>query len=898
MQSVTVGYGEAYTLPACGFMPPVGKAFSSWNVESADATVQWLWPGYELTVYQNVTLKPNWRVARATFKANGGKGILTPVDMLPDSDGCITLPECSLTPPDGQMFAGWSLGQPGERVPIYGDTDVLAQWTTAHYNVSFDRNGGTDGYMAPFVTDGDTFVLPTVGFNAPAGKEFYCWCVPAAVTSYKLYFAGETVQINADTVVEAIWVNETPTTCTVTFDPGDGSGSMASMTVPYNAPFALPECGFTPPTGCVFSYWNINSGYADAGDEVTITADTTVTALYRTLNQYTVIFDNQWHGTAPDSQTVTEGQCVADPGALSEPGYTFEGWTFSYTVDVGSDYTWVTVPFDFSVPVEYYANLRTSGQNEITIDADWTTRLYAVSLNVSDGGTATVRNASQHPDGWQYNNAIYIDYECDDGWYMGSMTLVPETGESREVWPNEYLQPNFTMPECDVIVEIRFWRPEIESGTCGDLCWTLDSDGTLTISGAGAMWDFTWENEAPWMEWGDEIRSVEIQSGVTCVGNLAFAFDDANGCTLTSVSLPATVTRIGSMAFYCCNTLGGITLPDGLTILGDSAFQDTAITAADIPAGVRVIDESAFAGCVNLTSVTLHEGLEEIGESAFGYCSSLEEITIPQSVTALGSYAFDNCTALRRVSGLEHLGQLPSGLFCECASLTEIGLLPRVTVIQGDTFARCHSLSSIAIPGTVTRIEDWAFDECDSLATVYYEGSQAMWDAIQIGNYNDGLQNATIYCKFVLTFETFGGSEIEPQVVNWEECAIEPAAPTKVGALFTGWYTDIECTEWYGFSTPVTADITLYAGWNVPSPTGFLKLPAALTAIEEQAFMGVTAQAVIIPNTVTAIDESAFEGSAVLYIYGYPGSAAETFAASHPSWFIFVPIDDDWLASH
>ena len=78
------------------------------------------------------------------------------------------------------------------------------------------------------------------------------------------------------------------------------------------------------------------------------------------------------------------------------------------------------------------------------------------------------------------------------------------------------------------------------------------------------------------------------------------------------------------MAFYCCNSLGGITLPDGLTILGDSAFQETAITTVDIPAGVRVIDESAFSGCVNLTSVTLHEGLEEIGDSAFSRCKALK----------------------------------------------------------------------------------------------------------------------------------------------------------------------------------------------------------------------------------------------------------------------------------
>ena len=178
--------------------------------------------------------------------------------MLPDSSGYITLPECSLTPPAGKMFAGWLVGdtvyQPGQRAPIYGDTLIPAQWTVAHYNVSFDKNGGGDGYIAPFVTDGDTFVLPTVDYNAPAGKQFDHWFVPAAVTNYKIYYPGETVQINADTVVQAIWTNEIPTTVTLSFDPGDGSGTMQSLTVPYNTPFALPDCGFTPPAGQVFFF--------------------------------------------------------------------------------------------------------------------------------------------------------------------------------------------------------------------------------------------------------------------------------------------------------------------------------------------------------------------------------------------------------------------------------------------------------------------------------------------------------------------------------------------------------------------------------------------------------------------------------------------------------------------
>ncbi|MBQ3478846.1 MAG: InlB B-repeat-containing protein, partial [Clostridia bacterium] len=451
MAAVTVGYGETYTLPECGFTPPAGKRFGNWYVEMGDSTTL-LWPRYTLTVTQNMTLKPDWQVARATFKANGGWGILNPVDMLPDSSGYITLPECSLNPPDGMMFAGWLVGntvyQPGQRAPIYGNTDVLAQWTIAHYNVSYDKNGGS-GSMASFTTQGDTFSLPDCGFTPPAGMQFAYWIVPAAVTNYKLYYPGQTVQINANTTVQAIWTIAPPSSVTVSFAPGDGSGSMPSLTVPYNQPFVLPECSFTPPAGCVFSRWNFNYGYHNPGEEATLTADTTITANYRQIEQYTVLFDARWHGTAPESQTVTEGGYVTDPGPLHVPGYTFNGWRISYIVYDDSDYHWEDIPFDFSQPIDVYVELVDPSNGEITIFADWTEQRYTVTVSASEGGTASIRNDQAD---WQYGNGIYVEWETQEGWYLDRILMIPENGEPVDVTSPEFNQPNFTVPDCNVVV--------------------------------------------------------------------------------------------------------------------------------------------------------------------------------------------------------------------------------------------------------------------------------------------------------------------------------------------------------------------------------------------------------------------------------------------------------------
>ena len=120
-----------------------------------------------------------------------------------------------------------------------------------------------------------------------------------------------------------------------------------------------------------------------------------------------------------------------------------------------------------------------------------------------------------------------------------------------------------------------------KSGTCGEnLTWTLmESTGTLTIEGSGAMEDFSSPSSVPW--YGDEtkISNVVIGGGVTKIGKLAFS-----GCSgLTSITIPNSVTSIGEYAFLSCYGLTSVTIPNSVTSIG----------------------ESAFYGCFGLTSVTI-----------------------------------------------------------------------------------------------------------------------------------------------------------------------------------------------------------------------------------------------------------------------------------------------------
>ncbi len=303
-------------------------------------------------------------------------------------------------------------------------------------------------------------------------------------------------------------------------------------------------------------------------------------------------------------------------------------------------------------------------------------------------------------------------------------------------------------------------------GTCGDnLTWTLDADGTLTISGTGAMDDY-WvvygeegdsdvHNQAPWQQSVASIQSVVIEAGVTKIGTYAFA-----GCpALANVDIPDSLTTIGSGAFYSCTSLTGIELPNALTSIEAYTFAFcTSLTEIDIPDGVTSIGggmgSGAFYGCSALERVNIPNTVTLIDSWAFCSCASLTSINIPNSVTKIGSYAFNGCTSLKNVTISDGVTIIGWGVFGGCTSLTDIEIPNGVTTISESAFAGCialknielpqsltyigvgafggcRSLISIDIPDNVTEIYNWAFSGCTSLTSIELPNSLTgmMYDA-------------------------------------------------------------------------------------------------------------------------------------------------------------------------
>ena len=236
----------------------------------------------------------------------------------------------------------------------------------------------------------------------------------------------------------------------------------------------------------------------------------------------------------------------------------------------------------------------------------------------------------------------------------------------------------------------------------------------------------------------ETVKTV-ITYRVVGIGDAAFL-----GCTsLTSITIPNSVTNIGISAFYGCSSLLSISIPNNVTNIDNNAFRGcTSLTSVTIPNSVMSIGDYAFYGCTGLTSITIPNRVTYIGEYTFKGCTSLTSVTIGESVSEIGKSAFESCTSLTSVvwnaihcvnfiipdapfpnsvtsfTFGEKVEHVPAYLCYDMSVLASITIPNSVTSIGGGAFSGCSSLTSVTVPNSVTSIGTYAFQGCSSLSSV------------------------------------------------------------------------------------------------------------------------------------------------------------------------------------
>ena len=387
---------------------------------------------------------------------------------------------------------------------------------------------------------------------------------------------------------------------------------------------------------------------------------------------------------------------------------------------------------------------------------------------------------------------------------------------------------------CEVIVQIAV----VASGTTGSLTWVFTTNGTLTISGTGAMPDYIYTSvistTIPWISHRSAITKVVITDGITRIGNYAFynckgltsitlpnnltsignyAFQNCTG--LTSIPLPNSLTSIGGSAFGGCTGLTSITLPNNLTSIGNYAFQDcTGLTSITLPNSLTSIGGHAFEDCTGLTSIALPNSLTSIAAYTFYNCTGLTSITLSNSLTSIGEYAFENCTGLTSIAIPSSVKSIGRYAFYNCISLTSITLSNSLTSIGEYAFYSCTGLTSITLPNNLTSIGNYAFRHCTGLTSINIPSS-----VTNIGVY------AFFYCIGLTSIDVAASNQ------NYT---------SESGVLFNKARTTL-------IQYPKSRQGSSYT------------IPSGVTSIEVSAFFGCSGlTSITLPNSLTSIGHQAF----------------------------------------
>ncbi|MDU5308445.1 MAG: InlB B-repeat-containing protein, partial [Varibaculum cambriense] len=280
---------------------------------------------------------------KVTYNANQGSGAMQGKEL--NKGQKYTLAANDFKAPDeNQEFKAWEVnGQevaPGTEITVKDNTVVKAVWKKIQVKVSYDGNGGKGTMEGKTLNKGESYKLLASTFTAPENQEFKTWEIDG-----KEVAAGTEIIVDKDTKVKAIWKDSM---VDVSFEPGEGSGTMDKKTVKKGSAFKLPSSEFKAPENKELKGWKIGEKEYQVGEEITVKDDTTVTAIWKDV-EYKVNFDGNGGTGKMEEKTAKKGEAFKLPsnGFTTPAGKEFSGWEVNrQTHKVGDS---ITVTGDVTV---------------------------------------------------------------------------------------------------------------------------------------------------------------------------------------------------------------------------------------------------------------------------------------------------------------------------------------------------------------------------------------------------------------------------------------------------------------------------------------------------------------------------------------------------------------------
>jgi len=651
------------------------------------------------------------------------------------------------------------------------------------YNVSYNANGGSG---APATQQQDTYKTTELSSIVPTreGYTFLGWATSANATTAD-YQPGDLLRVSTDTTLYAVWKEKA-------IEHGGYATYSYEIT--------------TPGSGTTFELMVFSTGKYRFKGLNNRSLDTTIT-IYDSNG--TQIGFNDDDGGAYQfllECTLEEGvtyTVVIKPYSTTATGTLMWEIAQGYSVQYLDPETDTLLAEGFCYSCDLFGN-----QYAVTIPADIPTRSGYAFLGWSRDSDATV--ATYQPG----ENTIII---YDNGQFSDLM-------ENPAVCGTAYLYA--------------VWERTAIGGTCGDnLTWTLDEEGTLTISGTGAMYNYS-HDSIPWYSYVETIQKVVIEDGVT---------------------------TIGSCAFYGCGDLTDVTIPDSVTTIGDRAFCSCAsMTSVTIPESVTAIGEETFAYCFSLTSVTIPDRVTTIGMAAYAFCTNLTSVTIGDSVTTIENHAFHTCTNLTDVyynGTVEQWNEISIGSYNN----------------EYLTSATIHTveptLTSIIVKTQPTKTEYWVGESLNTagltLTATYSDGST---ETVRSGFTTSGFSSTSAGTKTVTVTYEGKTATFTVTVAVGGTCGdnltwtLDDAGTLTISGTGPMYDYEYEGSPWYSYIESVQK-VVIENGVTTIGEEAFedctsltsVTIGDGVTTIGEGAFWVCTSlTSVTIPDSVTTIGDRAF----------------------------------------